>query len=79
VETTAVEPEAFANRSTDIEVIAMHNAPVATLPGQPQQTEEMKSSTEKQLDKLEKKLDQVLELLHQLTMHGDEKKRIPWE
>lgn len=57
----------------------MHNAPVATSAGQPQQTEEMKSSTEKQLDKLEKKLDQVLELLHQLTMHGDQKKRIPWE
>ncbi len=76
--TTAVKfHSVFHNH--DIQMNTSHNAPVGTSSNPQQQTEEMLSSTEKRLDNLEKKLDQVIELLKQLTMQGDQKKRIPWE
>ncbi len=56
-----------------------HAAPASTSSNPQLQTEEVMSSTDKKLDAMEKKLDQVIELLHQLTMQGDQKKRIPWE
>ncbi len=75
---TAAEPRSvFYNQG--IQMATTNNAPVDTSSPPQHQTEEMLSAMEGKLDNLEKKLDQVIELLRQLTMQGDQKKRIPWE
>lgn len=75
---TAVKPRSvFYNQG--IPMATTNKAPVDTSSNPQHQPEKELSATEGKLNNLEKKLDQVIELLKQLTVQGDQKKRIPWE